>query len=145
MADEFSYDMLRLHLSTVKTTHQICPHADTFLGYLLSSKQRAELSKLSPSADSRKCSLSPPSLFLFVYLFLSVTPSSPRLLMICCDFKRQNMEIAQRGSGIYFSITSVTNYSAQHAESVAPVDPFPPFILFIWRKGYIVSYTTRCT
>lgn len=86
------------------------------------------------------------SIIISVCVFISLChPFIPRLLMICCDFKRQNMEIAQRGSGIYFSITSVTNYSAQHAESVAPVDPFPPFILFIWRKGYIVSYTTRCT
>lgn len=54
------------------------------------------------------------------------------------------MEIVQKGSGIYFLITSVTNYFAQHAESVAPVDPFSPFIFFIWRKGFIVSYTTRC-
>lgn len=49
------------------------------LCYLLSSKPKvaSKVSKLSPSANSRKCTLSPPSLFLFVDLFLSVTPSSP--------------------------------------------------------------------
>ncbi len=83
--------------------------------------------------------------YFCLWIYFSLSPLHPPLLMICCDFKRQNMEIAQRGSGIHFLITSVTNYSAQHAESVAPVDPFSPFILFIWRKGYIVSYTTRCT
>lgn len=109
---------------------------DPSLCYLLSSMQKvaSKLSKLPPITNSRKCILSSPSLFLFVDLFLTVTASSP-LLMICCDFKRQNMEIAPRGSGIYFLITSVTNYSAQHAESVAPVDLFSPLYLIYLEKG----------
>ena len=70
-----------------------------------------------------------------LWIYFSPSPLHPPLLMICCDFERQNMEIAQRGSGIYSSITSVTNYSAQHAESVAPVDPFSPLYLIYLEKG----------
>lgn len=44
-----------------------------------------------------------------------------------------------------FTITSVTNYVAPRAAPVGPADPFLPVILFIWRKGFIVSYSTRCT
>ncbi len=66
------------------------------------------------------------------------------LLMICCDLNRQNTEIAQGGIRNLVHDNICYDYSAQHAETEGPVDPFPPLILFIWRKGYIVSYS-RCT
>lgn len=93
---------------------------------------KLQVKQLSPTANSGKCTLSLLSLFLFVDLFLSVTPSSPPPLMICCDFRRENMETAQRGSRTYSLITSVTNYSAQHAQSVAPEDPFSPPLYLIY-------------
>lgn len=44
------------------------------------------------------------------------------------------MEIVQRGSRIYFQITSVTNYFAQHAETVAPP---PPLSYLFWERALL--------
>lgn len=52
------------------------------------------------------------------------------------------MEIAQRGSGIYFLITSVTNYSAQHAESDVPADPFL-LLSYLFGERLILSHTPQ--
>lgn len=86
------------------------------------------------------CLLSSSSL-LFVNLIFILSTLCP-LLITYRDFKRHNMETAQRGSRFYSLIASAANYSAQHAESVSSVDPFPP-LSYLFVESLILSRTPQ--
>lgn len=64
-----------------------------------------------------------------------------RCRRFCCLLQAQTVQAGIRN---LLPITSVTDYFSCRAQSVAPVEPLSLFILFIWRRAFIVSCVARC-